>query len=368
MVKEATREVFAFVGTYNLGKRSEGIYIYRLDPASGALEPVGTAAGVDNPSFLALHPRLPYLYAVNEVNESRGQSSGAVSAFAIDLRRGQLAFLNQQSTHGPGPCHLTLDHTGRYVLVANYSGGSVCVLSVRDDGQLDPATDFVQHQGHSIHPQRQQGPHAHSVMVDPANRYAFVPDLGLDKIMIYRLDLTSGKLTPNDEPWAQVAPGSGPRHFTFHPSGRYAYCINELASTVTAFAYDGSRGRLQEIGTVSALPAGFEGRSHCADIHILSSGKFLYGSNRGHDSIVVFAVDQGTGGLTYIAHEPTLGASPRNFAIDPSGRFLLAANQRSDTIVAFSIDQDSGKLAPTGQVAPVPTPVCVKMLLLPRGA
>lgn len=364
MTKQKSEQTLVYVGTYTRG-RSEGIYVYRLDPSSGALEFASEVTGIDNPSFLALHPQGRHLYAVNEVGGAAGKPSGAVSAFSIDPATGGLTLLNQQPSHGPGPCHLSVDGTGGYVLVANYTGGSVCVLPIGSDGRLGEATDFIQHQGSSIVPRRQEVPHAHSVTIDPANRYAFVADLGMDKIMIYRLDLNQGKLKPNDEPWVQVKPGAGPRHFTFHPNGRYAYVINEIDSTVTVFTYDETRGILREIQTLSTLPEDFEDASHCADVHLSPSGKFLYGSNRGHDSIVIFAVDEGTGKLSCIGHEPTRGRIPRNFAIDPGGTFLLAANQQSDSIVSFRIDQQTGVLEWTGQMMEVPTPVCVKLLPLP---
>lgn len=364
MTEQNHGELLVYVGTYTRG-RSEGIYVYRMDASSGALELLSKATGVSNPSFLAIHPQRHYLYSVSEISDFAGKPSGAVAAFKIDPKTGDLTRLNQQPSHGAGPCHLSVDKTGQFVLVANYGSGSVAVLPIQDDGQLGEATDFIQHQGSSVDPRRQVGPHAHSVTLDPTNRYAFVADLGLDKIMIYRLDLSQGKLKPNDEPWAQVKAGAGPRHFDFHPNGKYAYLINELDSTMTGFTYDGTRGRLSEIQTVSTLPDGFEDTSYCADIHVSPSGKFVYGSNRGHDSIVIFESDEGTGKLTYVDHESTQGETPRNFAIDPTGTFLLAANQNGDTVVTFRMDQQTGRLMPTGHVAEVPTPVCLKMLCIP---
>jgi 6-phosphogluconolactonase len=363
MKKQDGKELLVYVGTYT-AKGSEGIYVYRLDPSSGALTLASVAAGVENPSFLAVDPRGRCLYAVNEVGTFAGQAGGAVSAFSIAPRTGALTLLNQQPSHGAAPCYLSVDRTGQFVLVANYMGGNASVLPIEEGGRLGEATDVVQHRGSGVHPRRQEGPHAHSITLDPANRYAFVADLGLDKIMVYRFDLDHGKLRPHDRPWVQVQAGAGPRHFAFHPSGRYAYLINELDSTLTAFAYDATRGMLQELQTLSALPAGYEGTSYCADVHVSPSGQFLYGSNRGHDSIVVLRIDRGTGQLTYAGHEPTGGKNPRNFAIDPSGTFLFAANQDSDTIVAFRIDQRTGQLTPTGQVTRVSMPVCVKMLAL----
>ncbi len=358
MTKQDNKMVRVYIGTYTRGK-SEGIYVCRMMP-SGALELLSVCKGLDNPAFLAIHPQKRYLYAVNEAGTFDGKPGGGVSAFSIDPETGELTLLNQQSSHGTSTCHLSVDKTGQYVLAANYGSGSVIVLPIGTDGTLGKAIDIVQHRGSSVDPKRQKGPHAHSINLDRANRYAFVPDLGLDKIMIYQLDLAQGKLVPNDDPWAKVAPGAGPRHFAFHPNGRYAYVINEVNSTLTAFTYDEARGRLAEIHTVPTLPEDFSGTSHCADVHISPSGRFLYGSNRGHDSIVIFQIDQDTGGLTYVAHEPTQGKSPRNFGIDPTGRFLLAANQNSDSIVTFRIDQETGQLTPTGHVTEISMPVCLK--------
>ncbi len=364
--RSATR---VYVGTFTSAPphargRAEGIYVYQMDPSSGALTLAHTKRGIVNPAFLAVDPRRRYLYAVNEVPEIDGHPGGAVSAFAIDPASGDLTFLNRQSSRGADPCHLTVDRTGRCVLVANYGGGSVALLPVGDDGRVGPATAFHQHAGSSVDPQRQRGPHAHSINLDPAERFALAPDLGLDQVLIYRLDPERGALPPHDPPQASFPPGSGPRHLAFHPSpgASYAYVINELASTLTACAWDGARGTLRPIQTVSTLPAGFTGRSHCADVHVAPSGRFVYGSNRGHDSIVIFAIDPATGALTYVGHEATGGRTPRNFAIDPAGAFLFAANQESDTIVTFRIDGETGRLAPTGQVTNVPSPVCVAIV------
>lgn len=361
IAKQNIKELLVYIGTYTSGK-SEGIYVYRLDLASGALKFASKATGVKNPSFLAIHPQGRYLYSVNEVGDLAGKPGGAVSAFAIDPNSGGLTFLNQQSSVGTGPCHLSLDKTGKFVLAANYGGGSICVLPTQDGGRLGEATDFIQHQGSSANPQRQQGPHAHYITPDPTNRYVFATDLGLDKILIYQLDLARGKLKPNAVPWAQVKAGAGPRHLDFHPNGKYAYLINEIDSTIVAYDYDEGHGALREIQTVPTLPKDFSGTSHTADVHVSPSGKFVYGSNRGHDSLAIFAIDEATGKLTYVGHESTQGKTPRNFAIDPTGSYLLAANQSSDTVVTFRIDQSTGKLRSTDQVAEVPTPVCLKLI------
>jgi len=317
-----------------------------------------------NPSFLAIHPSGDYLYAVGELGQFGGKRSGAVSAFRIDRPTGKLELLDQQPSRGAGACHLVVDGSGKNVLVANYSGGSIAVLPIPDDGQLDEATAFVQHEGSSVNPRRQKGPHAHSINVAPDNRFAFVADLGLDKVLVYRFDAKNGTLAPNNPAWATVKPGAGPRHFAFHPGGKSAYVINELHSTVTAFAYDARQGVLTERQTLSTLPDGFDGDSTTAEVQVHPSGKFLYGSNRGHDSIAVFAIDGETGRLTLVEHESTQGQTPRNFGIDPTGTFLLAANQKSHTVVIFRIDRDTGELAPTGHKVDVPSPVCVKLIRL----
>jgi len=357
----AAGTVRVYVGTYT-GKASKGIYLSRLNLATGELQPPEVAAEGKNPSFLALHPSRPLLYAIGEIGDFGGKKTGAVSAFSVEPQSGRLTLLNQQSSGGAGPCHLVVDRTGRCVLVANYSGGSVACLPIQDDGRLGEATSFVQHQGSSVNPKRQAGPHAHSINLDAANRFAFVADLGLDKVLIYRFDAGRGLLTPNAPPSVSLEPGAGPRHFAFHPSGRYAYVINELHSTVTAFGYNAQRGTLEPLQTISTLPEGFSGSNTTAEVQVHPSGRFLYGSNRGHHSIAAFAIDQQTGKLRPLGHESTQGKTPRNFGIDPTGAYLLAANQDTDNVVVFRIDATTGALCPAGHSIPVPTPVCVKMV------
>lgn len=359
MTTSRNKEALVYVGARGT---SEGIYVYRMDASSGALTYASKATGLNSPSFLAIDPRERYLYAVHEAGEPGDGASGAVSAFSIAGETGELTYLNSQSSGGTGPCHLIVDRTGRYVLVANYRGGSVAVLPILGDGRLGQATGFVQHHGSSVNPERQEGPHAHSIMVDASNRFAFAPDLGQDKVLVYRLDVAHGKLAPNQEPWARLKPGAGPRHMAFHPNGRYIYVINELDSTLSVFSYDGTKGALRELETVSTVPGDFDGTNYCADVHVAPSGRFVYGSNRGHDSIVIFAISEATGKLTLVAHAPTQGKWPRNFAIDATGRFLLAANQQTDSIVTFRINGNTGKLEPTGHVTEVAVPVCVKLV------
>jgi len=356
-----SQDLIVFVGTYTRGD-SLGIYRCRLDLGTGRLASLELAAETVNPSFLALHPSGRFLYAVGEIANFGGGKTGAVSAFQLDPKTGELAALNQQPSRGTGPCHLTVDRTGRSVLVANYGSGSVACPPIGDDGRLGEATSFVQHEGSSVNPRRQKGPHAHVVEVDPANRFAFVADLGLDKVLIYRLDVDRGQLVPSDPPWAAVAPGAGPRHLAFHPSSRFLYVINELDSTVTAFAYDARRGAMELLEAVSTLPDGFAAKNTTAEIAVHPSGRFLYGSNRGHDSLAIFAIDPDTGKLRCVGHESTRGETPRNFAIDPTGRYLLAANQDTDNVVVFRIDADTGKLHATGQSLEVPMPVCIVMM------
>jgi 6-phosphogluconolactonase len=359
----AKNDVLVYFGTYT-GAKSKGIYVSRLDVSSGALSAPELAAEAANPSYLAVHPARDFLYAVNEVGDYAGKPTGSVTAFAIDRSTGKLRPLNQQSSVGAGPAHIIVDKGGQSVLVANYGGGSVAVLPIGQDGGLKPASASIQHTGSSVNPQRQKEPHAHSVNLDPDNRLAYVADLGIDKILIYRFNAGDGSLVTNDPPFASVQAGAGPRHFAIHPQGRFAYVINELQCTVTAFSRDPMKGGLTPLQTISTLPPGqtmlpaYSG----ADVQVHPSGRFLYGSTRGHDSIVVFAIDQTSGMLTLVQNEPTGGQTPRGFGIDPSGAYLLAANQRSDSVVVFRIDPQTGRLTTTGKKIDVGAPVCVKFV------
>ncbi len=363
-------EILVYIGTYTdpvlfgtgqvLQGKGKGIYLCRLDLGSGRLEPVATETGITNPSYLAFDRTDGFLYAVNELKEFEGKPTGTVSAFAVDPKNHRLRYLNRQPTHGTDPCHVLV--ADGLVFVANFMSGSVCVLPVRDDGSLGKACDFVQHIGSSIDPARQRGPHAHSAILAPDGRFVFVPDLGLDKLVIYRLDAACGRLEPHAVPWIKTRPGAGPRHVAFHPSGRLAFLVNELDSTLTSLSYDPAAGRFEELHVVPTLPDGFAGQSTCADVQVAPSGRHVYASNRGHDTIATFAVDLAKGRLELIAHQATGGRTPRSFGIDPSGRFLLAANQDTDSVVTFRIDPERGTLRETGHVAPIPTPVCVKFL------
>jgi 6-phosphogluconolactonase len=361
--EEGSKPMLVYVGTYT-GGISEGIYAYRLDPKSGACKPLGLVAEVKNPSFLAVHPSKKFLYSVSEISNLDGKPTGGVSGYAVDATSGKLKKLNHQSSEGAGPCHVIVDKTGQTVMVANYGGGSIASFPIAADGRIGTAASAIQHEGKSVNPQRQQGPHAHSINVDPGNRFAVAADLGLDKVLVYRLDPSTSKLTPNDPPYVKVAPGAGPRHFAFHPSSKFAYVINEIACTVTAFAYDPQRGELTELQTISTLPEGetVQPDYSTAEVQVHPSGRFVYGSNRGHDSITVFAVDESTGKLRFVQNESTQGKTPRGFGIDPTGQFLLAGNQASDTITIFRIDPKTGQLKATGQQLDVGSPVCVKFV------
>ncbi|MDT7687799.1 MAG: 6-phosphogluconolactonase [Acidobacteriota bacterium] len=357
----AARELLIYVGTYTSGG-GEGIYLYRFDLKTGALIHAGTTRGVVNPSYLTLDRRRRFLYAVNEVEEFEGARSGAVSAFAIDQATGGLRFLNQRASKGGATCYVTADNAGRFILVANYVGGNVAVLPVLKDGSLGDAVDVKQDSGSGPNRERQEGPHAHSVVLDRAGRFAYSCDLGTDRVMTYRFDARTGRLTPNaEQPFVALKPGAGPRHIIFHPVGRFVYVMNELDSTVTAFTRDGAKGTLRESETVSTLPANFAGANTGADLHVTPDGRFLFCSNRGHDSIASFRVDASTGGLRPLGHTHTGGKTPRNFAVDPTGRFLLVANQKSDNVVTFRLDPATGSLEPTGQTAAIPSPVCLKL-------
>jgi 6-phosphogluconolactonase len=325
-----------------------------MDRLTGALRQT-SATKSENPSFLATDPSKRFLYAVNET------STGAVSAFKIDRQTFELELLNQQPANGGDPCHLVVDDRGKSLLLANYTGGNVAVLPIRGDGSLGPASDVEQHEGSGPREQ-QKGPHAHCIKLDRSNRHAFAADLGSDKVMIYRFNAAAGKLEPAPQPFAALHQGAGPRHLTLHPNGKYLYVINELDSSITTFRYDAAKGTLTAFESVSTLPRDFSGTSYCADVHVSQSGRFLYGSNRGHNSIVVFAIDPHSARLSLVEHVSTGGNWPRNFVIDPSGRFLLVANQRSDNVVTFRIDAQTGRLTPTGQVTEIPVPVCLQFL------
>lgn len=355
----AKGQFLVYVGTYTTKTSSKGIYAYRYDATSGKLTLLGVAAEATDPSFLAIHPNRKYLYAVNE----SGKSS-KVSAFAPDKTTGHLVLLNQMPALGEDPCYVSLDRSGKFVLVANYTSGNIAVFPILADGKLGEHTALVQDSG-TLGPnkERQEGPHAHWIETTRDNRLALVADLGLDEVLIYKFDAASGALTANQPAFAKLKPGAGPRHVAVHPNGKFVFVASELNSTVTSFSFDAQKGSLKEIGAASTLPPGFSGRNDVAEIGVYPSGKFLYVSNRGNESIAIFSIDLGKGTLTFLGGVPTGGKEPRHFAIDPIGKYLFAENQLSDTIVTFRIDPATGQLTPTGESVNVPSPV--DMVFLP---
>ncbi|MBC7368670.1 MAG: lactonase family protein [Undibacterium sp.] len=355
----APAEFFVYFGTYTKAP-SQGIYRSRLDVATGRLSPVELAATAQDPAFLALHPNGRFLYAIDESSAPQRTPTTGLSAYALDPTTGTLQLLNQQTPGDSGPCHLTVDATGRSLLVANYGGGSVSAIALQPDGRLGAPGSVIKHTGSSVNLSRQKAPHAHAIVLSPDNRFAFTPDLGIDRVVAYQLDPASARLTPAPTASTTVPPGSGPRHLTFHPTGRFAYVINELLCTMTTFAYAPAAGALTAVQTISTLPPGEstpKGTS-TAEVQVHPSGKFLYGSNRGANTIVVYAIAEKTGQLTYVDTVPTRGKTPRHFALDPTGTWLLAENQDSNTVAIFRIDQTSGRLTPTGPLLEVPSPVC----------
>jgi len=358
----AKKNYLVFAGTYTTKTASKGIYAFRYDAHSGRLTPIGVAAETPDPSWVAVHPSGKFLYAVNEAGKN-----SMVSAFALDAKSGKLTLLNQLPALGEDPCYLSFDKTGKFVLIANYSSGNVVVFPIAADGKLGAATANVRDQGMlGPNKERQEGPHAHWIETSAGNRYAYVSDLGLDKVLIYKFDAASGKLM-NADPQQQDAfsatlpPGAGPRHVAFSRKGNFMYVLGEIQSSVTVFSND-AREKYRAIQTVSALPKSFSGRNDAAEIALHPNGKFLYTSNRGHESIALFHVDPGTGKLTAAGDFSIQGKEPRHFAIDPSGNFLLAEDQLSDKVVTFGIDLKTGALTPTGDSVEVPSPVCIAFL------
>ena len=347
--------------TVFFGTGDKAIYVADFDASSGALSEPRIASSVERPNFLELHPSGNTVYVCSRAQGPDGPI-GLLLAYRIDRATGKLTKINQQETGAPGPAHVNITKDGKTAAVANYTGGSTASFRIGSGGKLVARTSYIQHQGKSVDPRRQSEPHSHSVNFSPDDRFVVSADLGLDQVLIYEVDPATSALLPHDPPYAKVAPGSGPRHFTFHPSGRYAYVINEIASTVTAFKWDASRGALTEIQTISTLPEGYSEPTTTAEVLAHPNGKFLYGSNRGHDSITVFSIDQGTGKLTVVEREPVQGKTPRNFRLSPDGKWLLAANQASNAVVVFELDPQTGKLSPTGKSISMPSPMCIRFL------
>jgi len=351
----ASKHSWVYIGTYT-GPQSKGIYAAKFDSDTGKLEAPVLAGELTRPSFVAIHPNRKYLYAVSETGTS------TVSAFEIDPKTGVLKLLNTVPAKGSSACHLVVDKTGKSLVVANYGNGSVSVFRVGADGRLSESTAQVQHSGSGPDSSRQRGPHAHAVVLSQDNRFVFVPDLGLDKIFTYRLDPETATITAHDPPFATVPPGSGPRHFAFHPSGKFAYSVNEMKSSVTAFSYDKAKGALTSLQTIANLPEDFTGVDNSAEIDVDAAGKFLYASNRGADSITIYKVDPKKGTLTTVDRVSTQGKTPRGFKIDPSGRYLIAGNQDSSSVIVYKRDAATGRLTPTGQTVSVGSPVCIDYL------
>lgn len=361
------KPVPVLIGTYTSGA-SQGIYACEFDPITGQLSAPQLAAAAKNAAFLALHPRGRFVYAVSEMSDASGKTGGAVAAWARDAATGQLTPLNQQASGGAGPCHVSVDQSGQCALVANYGSGSLAALPIRPDGSLGEAVSVIQHHGSGVNTNRQAGPHAHQIVTDPANRFALVCDLGLDKVFVYRLDPARATLTPNEPPFASVAPGSGPRHLVFHPQGKFVFVLNEMAATITVFQWDSATGRLTEVETVATLPADFSGANSAAELALHPSGKFLFASNRGHDSVTVLSVDAATGRLKVLQRQSAQGKAPRFIGLDPTGRWLFAANQTSGNIVSFPFDPATGKLGAATANRPAPIPVCLLFPSVPAAA
>jgi 6-phosphogluconolactonase len=362
-VEAGQQKYLVYVGTYT-DRDSKGIYAYSFDPKNGRLALLDRAADTADVSFLAFAPGGRFLYATSEIPGANHRSAGAVSAFAVQPKTVKLLFLNQVSSHDDNPTHITLDRSGKYALVSNYTPGSVAVFPMLDDGRLVEASAFAQHKGSSVNPTRQEGPHAHATVLSPDNRFAIVADLGLDQLLVYRFDAQKGRLG-TDPRIVKTAPGAGPRHLVFHPNGKFLYVINELQSTVVVYSYDAPMGTFRELQTISTLPKEFAGNNTAAEIDIHPSGKFLYASNRGDDSIAVFRVDPKRGTLTMVEIDATHGKTPSNFAFDPTGSWLLVANQGSGEIIVFRVQPTTGHLSPTGEVLPVISPACIKFVPAP---
>lgn len=361
-MNEQRESYITYIGTYTrresfVDGEGAGIYVYRFDPVSGRFDYQSTFAGLINPSFLALSPAQDRLFAVNEIYRGVGPS-GMVSALAIDTLTGDLTYINSQSTQGFAPCHLSVDPSGRYVLVANYESGSLAVVPISDDGRLKPATDIVRWRGSGPHP-RQDRPHSHMIIPGPGNGLHYAVDLGTDRIRAYRLNEEQGKVKAAVPPAARLPSGTGPRHLAFHSNSRFAYTINELTSTVTLLRVDGDSAALIPEQTISTLPDGYQGENLGGEVQIGPSGHFLYATNRGHNSIAVYGIDQLNGRLALVGHQSTLGRGPRHFAFDPTGQYLVVANQDTCSLVTFRMDPMSGELSATEPAAQVPTPVCI---------
>ena len=356
-------DYLVYVGTYT-GSGSDGIYAYHFNPANGVLNPAGLVAKTDNPSYITIDPAGCFLYAVNEMDSFQHQPTGAVSVFAIDRKSAGLTLLQQVSSLGAAPAHVSLDNSARYLMVANYNGGNAAVFPVKNDGRLGTHTTFVQDTGAGVNPDRQTGPHAHFIQATNDNRFVMIADLGIDKVLIYRFDTITGSLGSAEPGLVKMDPGSGPRQIAFHPSGRFIYVLNELTSTITSFSYNQETGTMQLAQTISTLPEDFSGTNTAARILIDAKGQFLYVSNRGDNSIGLFRINSEDGCLKPLEWFSTGGSTPRHFDIDPTGQWLFAANQDSDNIVLFRIEKSTGRLIQTSRSLAIDSPVCLSFLLV----
>lgn len=355
----ANENLWVYFGTYT-GGGSKGIYVSSFNTRTGELGEPKLAAETAKPSFLEVHPNGRYVYAVGEIADFGGKKAGGVTAFEIDPKTGLLKTLNSQSSGGTGPCHISLDADGRTAYVANYGGGSVASLPIEKDGRLGEANSFHQHEGSSVNPARQKGPHAHSINLDPTGKFAVAADLGLDKLLVYSVDPKTGALVPKESSAFATPPGGGPRHFAFHPNGKFAYTNLEISREIAALNWDAEHGQFDVAAVHSTLPDDAEATGSTAETRVHPNGKFVYVSNRGHDSIAGFRVDPKTGALTSIGHFPSGGKTPRNFNLDPTGNWAFAANQNSGNVVLLKVDPKTGLLKPTGREIGVGNPVCVR--------
>ncbi|HLN32595.1 MAG TPA: lactonase family protein [Gemmataceae bacterium] len=355
----AAADPLVFVTSFAPGERG-GIHAYEFSTKDGKLKPVRRTAGAENPFFLALSPDRKYLYSTH-AKQFGTKENEQVAAYEVVGRTGELKLLNRRSAEGTAACYLDVDKTGKAILVANYSSGSVASLPIKVDGSLGEATSFIRHRGSSVNPQRQKEPHAHCIVVSPDNTYAFAADLGTDQIFGYKLDAAAARLTPNKPSFARSPAGAGPRHLTFHSNGKRVYAINELLNSVTVFDYDADSGTLSETQTISTLPDGFKGTSYCADVKVTPDGRYLYGTNRGHDSIAMYKIGE-DGRLSLIAIKPSLGKGPQNLAISPEGEWLLCANMPGNNVAVFRIDARTGRLMSAGEPVNQPSPSCIMLV------
>ena len=351
-----------FIGCYIPGTDAPNLYTYRLDRKKGELEPLSISCDVRNPAWLDLHPNDSFLYSVCDVDAPAGEPTGAIATFRIGRDNGRLELLGQSRTGDAKPCHVSVHPSGSCLLSANYSGGNVCMMPIQGDGTAGPPSQAIQYSGSSVNADRQERPHAHSGLFSPDGSFAYVQDLGTDCVRQYRVDAERARLASLDPDAVDIAPGSGPRHLVFHPTGPWVYVINELFNTITCLERSDETGQLRTFQTVPTLPPGFTETSYCADIRVTPDGRFLYGSNRGHDSLVICRVDEETGRLRVLGHQATGGNWPRGFNVDPSGRFAIVANERGDNVLVFAIDSETGALEHTGCTLALPKPVCVQTL------